>query len=237
MTSTGVPVTDPKNSLTKPRLDLQAAVGGGGGNNPPNVPSNPSPANGATGVGLTPTLSWTGGDPDVGDTVTYDVYFGTAASPPLVSSNQAATTYSPGTLSASTLYYWRIVARDNLGATTSGPTWSFTTAGGGGGFSISGRVMTAGGGGGPGGGGGAPAPVSGVTMTLSTGGGGGGPGGGTGTVVATTTTDTGGNYTFSGLANGNYTVTPSMTGKSFSPGSRAVTLSGASVTGQDFTAF
>jgi subtilisin family serine protease len=104
----------------------------GGSNNPPNTPSNPNPPHGATGVSTTPTLSWTGGDPDPSNTVTYDVYFGTTPSPPLVTSNQAATSYTPGTLSTGTTYYWRIVARDNLGATTSGPTWSFTTTGGGG---------------------------------------------------------------------------------------------------------
>lgn len=45
-------------------------------------------------------------NPD-GDTVTYDVYFGTSSPPPLVSSAQAAATYDPGTLSYSTTYYWR----------------------------------------------------------------------------------------------------------------------------------
>jgi subtilisin family serine protease len=104
----------------------------GGTNNPPYPPSNPTPPQGATGVSTTPTLSWTGGDPDPSNTVTYDVYFGTTPSPPLVTSNQAATSYTPGTLVASTTYYWRMVARDNLGTTTSGPTWSFTTVGGGG---------------------------------------------------------------------------------------------------------
>ncbi len=50
-------------------------------------------------------LGWTSGDPDAGDTVTYDVYFGTSDNPPLVSNDQSATTYDPGTLSYSTHYY------------------------------------------------------------------------------------------------------------------------------------
>jgi O-glycosyl hydrolase len=50
------------------------------------------------------------------------------------------------------------------------------------------------------------------------------------------TADASGNYTFAGLANGTYTVTPSKTGYTFTPTSRAVTLSGANRTGTNFTA-
>jgi hypothetical protein len=96
-------------------------------NNPPNVPSNPSPSNNAVGVSITTSISWTGGDPDPGDTVTYDIYFGTSSNPPLVKSNHATTTYNPGTLNYNTKYYWKIVAKDNHGATTTGPIWCFTT--------------------------------------------------------------------------------------------------------------
>ena len=97
-------------------------------NNPPNMPSNPSPTNHAAGVSVNPHLSWTGGDPNAGDTVTYDVYFGTSVTPPLVSNHRTATTYDPGTLAYGTKYYWKIVATDNHAATTTGPVWDFTTA-------------------------------------------------------------------------------------------------------------
>ena len=96
-------------------------------NNPPNTPSNPSPANHAAGVSINADLSWTGGDPDAGDTVTYDVYFGTSLTPPLVSNDQSGTTYDPGTLAYNTKYYWKIIATDNHGASTTGPLWDFTT--------------------------------------------------------------------------------------------------------------
>ncbi len=66
-------------------------------------------------------------------------------------------------------------------------------------------------------------PLSGVTMTLS------------GAAGGTTTPDSKGKYTFRGLANGAYTVTPSKTGYVFTPTSRNVTISGANVTHQDFT--
>jgi len=57
----------------------------------------------------------------------------------------------------------------------------------------------------------------------------------TGTSTATTMANAAGAYTFSGLANGSYTVTPSLTGYTFSPVSMAVTVSGANVTAPSFT--
>lgn len=60
--------------------------------------------------------------------------------------------------------------------------------------------------------------VAGVTVTL----------GGDATAVATT--DPSGAYTFSGLASGSYTITPSLAGWTFQPPTTAVTVNGASVT-------
>ncbi|MBE3120857.1 MAG: DUF2341 domain-containing protein [Thermoplasmata archaeon] len=96
-------------------------------NNPPNTPTAPVPANGATNVSINTQLSWTGGDPDGGDIVSYDVYFATTNPPIKVISNQSATTYNAGILAYNTHYYWTIVAWDNHGASTAGPMWSFTT--------------------------------------------------------------------------------------------------------------
>jgi hypothetical protein len=53
---------------------------------------------------------------------------------------------------------------------------------------------------------------------------------------ATTTADSSGNYSFTALANGSYTVTPSSTKAAFSPLSQTVTVSGANVSGVSFTA-
>lgn len=66
--------------------------------------------------------------------------------------------------------------------------------------------------------------LSGVTITL----------GGAGS--ATTTTNANGNYTFSGLVNSSYTVTPSMTGYAFNPASAAATVSGANISATNFAA-
>ena len=64
---------------------------------------------------------------------------------------------------------------------------------------------------------------SGATVTLS------------GAAGATTVTNASGSYTFSGLANGTYAITPSLTGYTFSPASQTATVSGANVTGINFT--
>jgi parallel beta-helix repeat protein len=98
-------------------------------NQPPYKPSSPNPPNHARNVNIYHTvLSWTGGDPDLGDIVTYDVYFGRNSTPPLVSYNQRNTSFNPGILQPRTKYFWRIVARDNQGHETEGELWDFKTA-------------------------------------------------------------------------------------------------------------
>lgn len=96
------------------------------GNLPPAVPSNPSPSDYSVNRPTNTTLAWLCSDPD-GHTITYDVYFGVTPVPPLVASDVPTTAYEPGPLAFLTTYYWRIVARDALGAQTSGPVWRFTT--------------------------------------------------------------------------------------------------------------
>ena len=96
-------------------------------NRNPDLPATPNPADNAADSGTDPRLSWTGGDPDTGDTTTYDVYFGTDAAPPLVRSGYGAQDYDPGPLELGTIYFWRIVASDAHGAQTVGPLWTFTT--------------------------------------------------------------------------------------------------------------
>lgn len=95
-------------------------------NNPPNTPSNPYPEADGVDIPTNIELGWVGGDPD-GDTVTYDIYFGTTSSPPKIVSNHPETSYNPGELNNLTTYYWQIIAFDEYGASTSGPIWDFTT--------------------------------------------------------------------------------------------------------------
>ncbi len=96
-------------------------------NIPPNEPSEPDPEDGTTDVYIDDILKWTGGDPNPGDTVTYDVYFGTSSPPPLVEEDLTQAAYDPGTMDLNTTYYWQIVAWDSQDSSTTGPIWHFTT--------------------------------------------------------------------------------------------------------------
>jgi hypothetical protein len=58
----------------------------------------------------------------------------------------------------------------------------------------------------------------------------------TGTASGSVTADGSGNYTIPGLVNGTYTITPTLAGYTFSPASRIETISGANLTGINFTA-
>lgn len=64
--------------------------------------------------------------------------------------------------------------------------------------------------------------LQGVTITLGS--------------TATASTDANGNYTFSGLMDGTYVITPTMPGYTFMPSSIVVNVAGSNVTGQIFTA-
>lgn len=78
-------------------------------------------------------------------------------------------------------------------------------------YSISGTITSGGSG------------LSGVTVSL------------TGASSATATTDASGNYSFTNLANGAYTVTPSKADFIFTPTSESVTISNADVPSRNFT--
>jgi hypothetical protein len=97
-------------------------------NSPPYEPNNPNPSDNSSGFDVNGDISWTGGDPDTGDIVTYDVYFGTMSPPPLAVTNITEENHNPGTMSYNTSYYWKIVSRDEFGLSAPGPIWQFTTS-------------------------------------------------------------------------------------------------------------
>ncbi len=96
-------------------------------NNLPSEPSQPTPANGAVDLPTNVTLNWVCSDPN-GGAMTYDIYFGTTVTPPIVQQEYALQSYTPRNLRSGTTYYWKISAYDNHENLTKGPLWQFTTA-------------------------------------------------------------------------------------------------------------
>ncbi len=88
----------------------------------PSAPANPTPATGAIGISITPALSWSAST----NATSYDVYLGTSSSPALVGT-VTGTSYQAASLNADTTYYWKIMAKNTSGSTSSA-TWSFVTA-------------------------------------------------------------------------------------------------------------
>src|SRR5207247_6187703 len=88
----------------------------------PILPNSPNPANGAAGVSMTTTLTWS-----AAGATSYDVLLDTSDPPSQVASGLTSASYSPSGLAANTLYFWQIVAH-NASGDVQGPTWTFTTA-------------------------------------------------------------------------------------------------------------
>ena len=109
-------------------------------------------------------------------------------------------------LAAGTTYYYQVNSTDSKGNHGHGGG-KFNTAG----FNLSGAITPT-------------AAGSGATVALS------------GGASASATADSSGNYTFAGLANGSYMVTPKHTGYAFTPGNQSATVNGANVSGVNFTA-
>jgi hypothetical protein len=101
----------------------------------PAAPTVFLPANGATGVTSTTTNGYYVRWQSVVGATSYDVYFGTSSTPPKkatvtppagVSSWQVGTMYQAVSWRSKKTYYWRVVAK-NAGGSTSSPIWKFTT--------------------------------------------------------------------------------------------------------------
>jgi formylglycine-generating enzyme required for sulfatase activity len=71
-------------------------------------------------------LSWICTHPN-GDTLTYDIYFGTSSNPSLVNIGQTENYYDPGDLIDEMTYFWKIKAYDDDLNSTTSDIWEFTT--------------------------------------------------------------------------------------------------------------
>lgn len=99
-------------------------------NSSPSMPNSPTPSHRNDQTAVATFLSWSGGDPDPEDSVTYDVYLdaGNAIPATLICDDISSTTCRLKTdLAYGTTYFWKVVAKDSQGQTASSPTWSFTT--------------------------------------------------------------------------------------------------------------
>ncbi|MEI6125127.1 MAG: YCF48-related protein, partial [Pseudomonadota bacterium] len=97
-------------------------------NLPPYVPSAPNPSNEAVNQPRTTTLRWSGGDPDKGESISYNIYFGTDKNFDNRTAAVATASYTPSSLQLSQTYYWKVTAVDSHAAETEGDIWKFTTA-------------------------------------------------------------------------------------------------------------
>ncbi|MGC8724815.1 MAG: carboxypeptidase regulatory-like domain-containing protein, partial [Acidobacteriota bacterium] len=145
-----------------------------------------------------------------GTPLSYQWYQGASGDTSNPISGATAASFTTPALNATTTYWVQV--SNGCGSPASSATATVTVQPGGSSFSISGTVTNTQGRG-----------ASGVTVSLSTG--------------ASVTTDSSGNYSFGGLSNGTYTVTPQQSSQLviFIPSSQSVTVSGASVSGVDFS--
>ncbi len=98
-------------------------------NTPPTKPYDPSPHHDQRSVPLSTDLTWGCDDAD-GDTLEYDVYFGTdlaLQSLIFVRRNLTDKRTNATDLRSGMKYYWRVVVRDNHGAEVIGRVWDFYT--------------------------------------------------------------------------------------------------------------
>ena len=87
------------------------------------APSNPTPADAATGVPITGVnLRWTNG----ANTTNVEVWFGPSGNLTKVYDGAVKTSHALGTLNYSSPYQWYIVCKD-ANCSVTGPAWSFTT--------------------------------------------------------------------------------------------------------------
>lgn len=100
-------------------------------NRVPDKPKNPNPQDSSEDIdtNVVMVLSWQCSDPDENDTVKYDVYISNSlpvGNTPIVT-GLTNPSYGLGIVAASTSYFWKVVATDNHGGSSTSNTWRFKT--------------------------------------------------------------------------------------------------------------
>jgi len=102
----------------------------------PKNPSNPIPFDDEINVdeASSITLQWDGGDPNLGDNVSYEIYFGTNEIPlyvqtigPFDAEQKQITVTIDTEIKENSHYYWKIIAIDDHDARRDGSLWDFYT--------------------------------------------------------------------------------------------------------------
>jgi len=106
--------------------DMGAYESPGSSEPPPDPPVLVSPADGATGLVLTPTLSWGGDGDSYAIQVAAEPGFSDIVDQAVVAT--ASYTVATGALGHSADYYWRVNASNANGASDYSTVWAFTTA-------------------------------------------------------------------------------------------------------------
>ena len=98
------------------------------GNISPKTPINIFPADDTTGINIEITFRWQAEDPNTNDNLMFDFYLEAGnPDPSILFGNLTADSLFKNDLKYDTTYYWKIVAKDQSGDSTSSPVWSFRT--------------------------------------------------------------------------------------------------------------
>jgi len=93
----------------------------------PYVPGMPVPEDLSINQLPTTMCTWTGGDPDQDDIITYSLMFGTDQNSLQLRTKTRQTSMQLDNLELGKTYFWQIIAADNRGKETTGPVWRFST--------------------------------------------------------------------------------------------------------------
>ncbi|MDR9458251.1 MAG: fibronectin type III domain-containing protein [Salegentibacter sp.] len=94
-------------------------------NSIPQNPNSETPSNNSTVDQSSVLLEWSSKDED-GDSLKFDIYFGTTEEPPLYEQDLVETSFEVN-LNNGTTYFWQVVAKDDKGAGAIGPIWTFSS--------------------------------------------------------------------------------------------------------------
>jgi len=93
----------------------------------PYQPANPFPEDMAIDQLPAFRFTWTGGDPDLNDILTYTFMLGQDQAAMSVATVTRQTYYDVENLELGKTWYWKVISADNRGKETQGPVWQFST--------------------------------------------------------------------------------------------------------------